>query len=60
MSIDLVKLKEAIAKLQDYYALAIKAPFGIFRKPFNFKETIEQMDYGGSATWYTTPPGQRL
>ncbi len=52
MSIDLVKSKEAISKLQDYYALAIKAPFGIFRKPFYIKETIEQMDYGGSGSFF--------
>jgi len=52
LSINLVKLKDALAKLQDYYILAIKAPFGIFRKPFYFKETIEQMDYGGSGSFF--------
>ncbi len=47
-----MKAKEAIARLQDYYSLAIKAPFGIFQKPFYIKETIEQMDYGGSGSFF--------
>jgi len=52
LSINLVKSKDALTKLQDYYVLAIKAPFGIFRKPFYLKETIEQMDYGGSGSFF--------
>ena len=52
MSTALVKSKVALSKLQDYYVLAIKAPLGVFRKPFYFKETIEQMDYGGAGSFF--------
>ena len=47
-----MKSKVALSKLQDYYVLAIKAPLGVFRKPFYFKETIEQMDYAGSGSFF--------
>lgn len=45
-------LKEFISKLQDFYLLSMRAPLGIFRKPFYFRETIEQMDYAGAGSFF--------
>ncbi|MBI5409635.1 MAG: ABC transporter permease [Nitrospirae bacterium] len=45
-----MNIKENIAGLQDFYILSIKAPLGIFRRPFYFRETIEQMDYMGTGS----------
>jgi phospholipid/cholesterol/gamma-HCH transport system permease protein len=36
-----------LSQLQDFYSLAVKAPLGIFRRPFYIRETVEQMDYIG-------------
>ncbi|HDH53006.1 MAG TPA: ABC transporter permease [Nitrospirae bacterium] len=47
-----MNIKESIAKLQDFYILSIKAPLGIFRRPFYFRETIEQMDYMGAGSLF--------
>jgi phospholipid/cholesterol/gamma-HCH transport system permease protein len=47
-----MKIKENIARLQDFYILSLKAPLGIFRKPFYFRETIEQMDYMGTGSLF--------
>ncbi len=47
-----MNIKENIARLQDFYILSIKAPLGIFRKPFYFRETIEQMDYMGTGSFF--------
>ncbi len=45
-----MNIKENISRLQDFYLLSIKAPFGIFRRPFYFHEIIEQMDYAGAGS----------
>ncbi|GBD95362.1 MAG TPA: ABC transporter permease [Nitrospirae bacterium] len=47
-----MNIKENIARLQDFYILAIKAPLGIFRRPFYFREMIEQMDYMGTGSLF--------
>ncbi len=45
-------IKENFSKLQDFYILSVKAPLGIFRKPFYFKDIIEQMDYMGTGSLF--------
>ncbi|HDO36053.1 MAG TPA: ABC transporter permease [Nitrospirae bacterium] len=47
-----MNLRELVYDLQNFYALSIKAPFGVFRKPFYLRETIEQMDYAGSGSFF--------
>ena len=47
-----MNIRENIARLQDFYILSIKAPFSIFRRPFYFREMIEQMDYMGSGALF--------
>ncbi len=47
-----MNIKENVLRLQDFYILSVKAPLGIFRKPFYFRETIEQMDYMGSGSLF--------
>ena len=44
--------KETIERLQNFYVLAIKAPLGIFRKPFYLRELVEQMDYMGTGSLF--------
>ncbi|HHN66048.1 MAG TPA: ABC transporter permease [Nitrospirae bacterium] len=41
------RLRFILSSLQDFYKLSLKAPLGIFRRPFYFKDTLEQMDYAG-------------
>lgn len=38
--------------LQDFYILSVKAPLSIFRRPFYFREIIEQMDYMGTGSLF--------
>jgi phospholipid/cholesterol/gamma-HCH transport system permease protein len=45
-------LRETFSRLQDFYILSIKAPFGIFRRPLYFRELIEQMDYMGTGSLF--------
>jgi len=47
-----MNLRELVYDLQNFYALSIRAPFGVFRKPFYLRETIEQMDYAGSGSFF--------
>ena len=47
-----MNIRENIARLQDFYILSIKAPFGIFRRPVYLRETIEQMDYIGTGSLF--------
>ncbi len=46
------RLKRIILSLQEYYILSIKAPFGIFKRPYYITETIEQMDYAGAGSLF--------
>jgi phospholipid/cholesterol/gamma-HCH transport system permease protein len=47
-----MNIKEQIARLQDFYILSVKAPVSVLRKPFYFRETIEQMDYMGTGSLF--------
>ncbi len=40
-------LKNLVSQLQDFYLLSVRAPMGILRRPFYFREILEQMDYAG-------------
>jgi len=45
-------LKEWVSELQDFYVLSIRGLLGLVRKPFYFKDTIEQMDYAGAGSFF--------
>lgn len=45
-------IKGTISRLQDFYILSFQAPLGIFRRPFYYNETIEQMDYAGTGSFF--------
>lgn len=45
-------MRDAIAKLQEFYILSVKAPLGIFQRPLYFREIIEQMDYMGTGSLF--------
>ena len=47
-----MNIKDNIARLQDFYLLSIRALLGIFRRPYYFRETIEQMDYMGTGSFF--------
>jgi phospholipid/cholesterol/gamma-HCH transport system permease protein len=47
-----LKLKELVSELQDFYILSIRGLLGLVRKPFYFKDTIEQMDYAGADSFF--------
>lgn len=47
-----MNIKDNIARLQDFYLLSIRALLGIFRRPYYFRETIEQMDYMGAGSFF--------
>src|SRR4030066_95350 len=44
------KIKELASNLQDFYLLSIRGLVSIIKKPFYFKDTIEQMDYAGAGS----------
>ncbi len=44
------KIKELLNDLQNFYLLSLRGLLGVVRSPFYFKDTIEQMDYGGSGS----------
>lgn len=46
------RLKEVISDLQDFYLLSFKGTIGIFRRPFYFRDTVEQMDYAGVGSFF--------
>jgi phospholipid/cholesterol/gamma-HCH transport system permease protein len=45
-------LKELINELQDFYLLSIRGLLGLGRRPFYFKDTLEQMDYIGAGSFF--------
>ncbi len=47
-----MNIKETVERLQNFYVLSIRAPLGIFRKPFYLREVIEQMDYMGTGSLF--------
>ena len=44
--------KELIYDLQEFYLLSARGLLGVVRKPFYFKDTIEQMDYAGAGSFF--------
>ncbi len=46
-----MKIKELISELQDFYLLSTRGLLGVVRKPFYFKDMIEQMDYAGAGSF---------
>jgi phospholipid/cholesterol/gamma-HCH transport system permease protein len=45
-----MNVRDNISRLQDFYILSVKAPLGVLRRPFYFREIIEQMDYMGTGS----------
>ncbi len=45
-------IQKKIAMLQNFYHLAVEAPLGILRRPFYFREIVEQMDYMGTGSLF--------
>jgi phospholipid/cholesterol/gamma-HCH transport system permease protein len=45
-----LKTKELISNLQDYYILSFRSITGVVRRPFYFRDMIEQMDYAGAGS----------
>ncbi len=51
MEMEMIKLKEWVSELQEFYFLSVRGLSGLIRKPSYFKDTIEQMDYAGSGSF---------
>ncbi len=47
-----MQIRPLISHLQDFYLLSYHGFLGIFRKPFYWKDTLEQMDYAGSGSFF--------
>ncbi len=45
-----MRIKEWVSELQEFYFLSMHGPLGLVRRPFYFKDTIEQMDYIGAGS----------
>jgi phospholipid/cholesterol/gamma-HCH transport system permease protein len=46
-----IRIKELISDLQDFYLLSIRGVSGMLKRPFYFKDLIEQMDYVGAGSF---------
>jgi len=46
-----IKIKELISDLQDFYLLSIRGFTGAVKRPFYFRDFIEQMDYAGAGSF---------
>lgn len=46
------RLKEIISEFQDFYLMSFYGLLNIFRRPFYFKDAIEQMDYAGAGSFF--------
>jgi phospholipid/cholesterol/gamma-HCH transport system permease protein len=46
-----LKTKELISDLQDFYLLSSNGLLGLFKKPFYYKDMVEQMDYTGTGSF---------
>ena len=42
------RIQELVSDLQAFYLLSFHGMMGVVRRPFYFKDLIEQMDYAGS------------
>lgn len=47
-----MNLKELISEMQDFYQLSFNGISGAFRRPFYFKDLLEQMDYAGAGSFF--------
>lgn len=47
-----INIKELIGELQEFYLLSYHGLLGAIRRPFYLKDTIEQMDYAGSGSFF--------
>jgi phospholipid/cholesterol/gamma-HCH transport system permease protein len=45
-----IDLKKSIDGLQDFYILSAKGLLGVVRRPFYFRDFIDQMDYAGAGS----------
>ena len=48
----MIKLKELISDLQDFYMLSIRGLSGIIKRPLYYKDLVEQMDYAGAGSFF--------
>ncbi len=46
-----MKVREWVSDLQDFYLLSIRGIVAVVKKPFYFKDLIEQMDYAGAGSF---------
>ncbi|HMK43971.1 MAG TPA: ABC transporter permease [Dissulfurispiraceae bacterium] len=47
-----MNIRQIISDLQDYYWLAYQGFLGMFRRPFYWQDTVEQMDYAGAGSFF--------
>ncbi|HUL28822.1 MAG TPA: ABC transporter permease, partial [Thermodesulfobacteriota bacterium] len=47
-----MRTKELVSDFQDFYLLSQNGLLGLIRKPFYYKDTIEQMDYAGTGSFF--------
>jgi len=47
-----MQIRPLISSLQDFYLLSYHGFLGIFRRPFYWKDTLEQMDYAGAGSFF--------
>jgi phospholipid/cholesterol/gamma-HCH transport system permease protein len=47
----MVKIREWVSDLQDFYLLSIRGTVALGKRPFYFKDLIEQMDYAGAGSF---------
>ncbi|MBI4690147.1 MAG: hypothetical protein HY754_07760 [Nitrospirae bacterium] len=52
-------MKKLISDLQDFYLLSFHGIIGVLRKPFYFRDMIEQMDYAGAGSAFIRLYAQR-
>ncbi len=50
-TMETIKIKELISDLQDFYLLSIRGFTGVIKRPFYFRDFIEQMDYAGAGSF---------
>ncbi len=46
-----MKIKESISSIQDFYLLSVQGLMGLLRRPFYFRDIVEQMDYAGAGSF---------
>ena len=44
-------IRDLISDLQDFYILSVKGLTGVLKRPFYFRDLIEQMDYAGAGSF---------